>query len=251
MFFFCWLNCVNLLMSSYFCPICSKIVKPNCNAIQCDICDLWVHHFKCSGLTRKQFEILCDPINSERWFCPSCINSNLPGSFVFNDEEESHGQDSTGDVSSGSNLSDELKSLLSDLNDVVTGLVSSDDDDDESEILFQSNSCSYQTCTDFNSMYSKTPSNFSAFHLNIASMSKHYDELLTLLGQLNCKFSFIGITETKSLRDNEPAPDSLFWSRRMISQFQDIQNFSPLLNLQQVVFPCMPQSLFPLNLGKT
>ena len=42
----------------------------------------------------------------------------------------------------------------------------------------------------------------SAFYLNISSMS-HFDDLNTLLSLLKCNFSFISITETRMLRDQE------------------------------------------------
>ena len=174
-------------MSDDYCPICTKLVSDKCNSIQCDICDLWVHQSKCSGLTPKQFEVLSQP-NSANWYCPNCINTTLP----FPTAESV----STG-VSPGSKMSDNLKSLLSDLNKVVSGLMTNDDDEDELEIQFHANSCSYLDCVEFNSIISKTPTKFSAFHLNIASMSKHFDELGDLLAQLKCDFSFIGISETR------------------------------------------------------
>ena len=46
---------------------------------------------------------------------------------------------------------------------------------------------------------------FSAFHLNIASLSKHFDELQTLLSLLVVNFRVIGITESKFLKDTQPA----------------------------------------------
>ena len=110
---------------------------------------------------------------------------------------------SSNSVSLGSELSDELKSLLADLNKVVIDLTSDDDDEDESVIQFHANSCSYLNCDEFNSIVSKTPSNFSAFHLNIASMSKHFDKLGSLLAQLKSNFSFIGISKTRSLVDDD------------------------------------------------
>ena len=46
---------------------------------------------------------------------------------------------------------------------------------------------------------------FSAFHLNISSLTKHFDELQTLLSLLDVNFSVIGITETKCLRNIQPS----------------------------------------------
>jgi len=40
-------------------------------------------------------------------------------------------------------------------------------------------------------------------------MSKHFDELGDLLALLKCNFSFIGLSETRSLVDNESVPVAL------------------------------------------
>ena len=193
---------MSCLMHQFQCPICTKSVSDKCNSIQCEICNLWVHQFRCSGLTRAQFDSLS--LNSDSWHCPSCINTILPNSDALQDlstDSKTSNQQSCG-VPSGSNLSDDIKSLLSDLNKVVTGLTTTDDDEDDLEIQLQTNSCSYVDCSEFNSILEKTENNFSAFHLNIASISAHFGELEDLLAQLDCNFSCIGISETKSLVDN-------------------------------------------------
>ena len=182
----------------YICPVCIKSVRENCRSIQCDICKLWIHQSKCSGLSLKQFEVFSLP-NSDNWYCPSCFNSALP--FPPDSDQCSS------NISPDSILNDELKTLLANLNNAVASLATSNDDEDELEIKFHSNSCSYLNCDEFNSIVSKTPTNFSAFHLNIASMPKHYDELITLLAQLDCKFSFIGISETRNTTIHAPELD--------------------------------------------
>ena len=55
--------------------------------------------------------------------------------------------------------------------------------------------CKYLDIKSFN--YRKSKQDFSIFHLNIASLSKHKDELETVLSMLNYKFDIIGISETK------------------------------------------------------
>ena len=42
------------------------------------------------------------------------------------------------------------------------------------------------------------------FHLNIASLTRHFDELKALLGQLGHGFSIIGITEETGFQNNIP-----------------------------------------------
>ena len=179
------------------CSVCGKTVSESCNSIQCDICDLWTHKSKCSGLTRKQFEVLTLP-DSPNWYCPICIDSALPGSEVFN----TNPKNSKNTNISGFNLNEELKILLSDLNKVVTGTTASDEEE-EDNIQFHNNSCSYLDCNELNDVISKTDFDCSAFHLNIASMSKHYDKLINLLALINCSFSFLGISETRSLTQTD------------------------------------------------
>ena len=43
----------------------------------------------------------------------------------------------------------------------------------------------------------------SLFHVNLRSLTAHFDELHTLLGNLKIPFDFIGITETKQYKDND------------------------------------------------
>ena len=48
-----------------------------------------------------------------------------------------------------------------------------------------------------------TRNNFSIFHTNIRSLSKHVDSLHTQLGSTNIPFDIIGITETKQQVDKD------------------------------------------------
>ena len=174
----------------YKCPICSKPVSEKCRSIQCDNCELWVHQSKCSGLSLSQFETFCKP-NSDNWCCSSCTNLALP----FHNQHYLPIEDLG--ATSSSIVNEKLRSLLKNLNDVVTGSIPNDNEDDL-ETQFHSNRCSYFDCDEFNSLFSKTPTNFSSLHLNIASLSKHFDELTCMLAQLYCKFSVIGISETRN-----------------------------------------------------
>ena len=56
-------------------------------------------------------------------------------------------------------------------------------------------------------MNSSSKFNFSALHLNISSLAKHFDELHALLGLLNLNFSVIGIFETRFLKNSPPIFD--------------------------------------------
>ena len=176
---------------SFYCPVCFKDVPEKCDAIQCDTCDLWVHQLNCSNLPRKRFIELSKPTNTDEWHCPVCMK--LPDSDIFDsdieDTEPSSQEDlnrNTNNDAPDSNVNDKLISLLTDINKVVTGLVTNDEEEDELELQFHSNSCSYASCEEFNTILSDNPTDTSAFHLNIASISKHFDELSTLLALLKC-----------------------------------------------------------------
>ena len=69
---------------------------------------------------------------------------------------------------------------------------------------FLSNSIQSKYFTPADFISSKIPKNrFSIFHLNIASLEYHVDELKSLLSVLNHDFDVIGITETK-IKNSEP-----------------------------------------------
>jgi len=95
-------------------------------------------------------------------------------------------------------------SLISDLNALNLNINSCDDFD---QSFFNSTNCKYYNCQEFTTLTSFFKCNFSAFHLNIASLSRHFDELNALLGLLNFNFSVIGISETKFLKHSPPNLD--------------------------------------------
>lgn len=67
--------------------------------------------------------------------------------------------------------------------------------------------CKYYDCQELNAITAVSKFNFSAFHLNISSLSRHFDELNALLSILNLKFSVIGISESRFLKHSPPIFD--------------------------------------------
>ena len=65
------------------CSICSKNVRENSKAIQCDICDLWVHA-SCEWISKERYNQLSEPDNEEVFFCSNCLNNELPFGFENN-----------------------------------------------------------------------------------------------------------------------------------------------------------------------
>ena len=187
----------------FLCSICTKIVKDE-DSVCCDLCDYWVHKKTCSRLSEKEYEELSKK-NSRSWYCQKCISSNLPFSTngIYKNPIQPH-------APSGTNFSHELKTLFSNMNNIVnSGLQATDDDDSNSETLFKLVSCQYYDTDEFKDKFLKMESKLSAIHLNISSLSKHFDELNTLLALLKYNFSFIGLTETRNQDFNEPLDPKL------------------------------------------
>ena len=66
---------------------------------------------------------------------------------------------------------------------------------------------SYQLTVNILTFKFENNNDFSLFHLNIASLSKHKEELETTLTMLNFKFDVIGISETKIKKNSAPIYD--------------------------------------------
>ena len=153
------------------CAVCDKPTKPS-NSIQCNLCISFVH-LKCNFLIPSDCKAL-----TKEWFCTSC-NANI---FPFNCSYKA---------------STESKPLFNHLNALNINV--SENDDDVAPVT----DCKYYEPTEFRDLQSKSKS-FSTMHLNIASLSRHFDELGCLLAQLDHEFSIIGITETRFLKSVDP-----------------------------------------------
>ena len=162
------------------CGLCGKSVNSNHKAVQCDICNFWIH-IKCNGLTANDYESL--KLSDDPWFCNNCTNEALPFSIkvsplVFNKSLSSA----------------EVKTFLNKLSSVEI--------DNSAQHQMDGVNCKYYDVEEFSAL-DVNNSEFLLFHMNIASLSKHFDELKTLLGQLRHDISVIGITET-GFQDNVP-----------------------------------------------
>ena len=161
----------------FLCSICTKIVN-NEDSVCCDLCDFWVHKATCSRLSDKEYEELSKK-NSQPWYCQKCISSNLPFSMDLPNSETN--QNKSIHIASSTNISHELKTLFSNMNTIVNSGLQATDDDTNSETLFKLISCQYYDTDEFKDKFLNLNSKLSAFHLNISSLSKHFDELNTLL----------------------------------------------------------------------
>ena len=64
------------------CNVCCRKVQKRHKAIQCDICQYWVH-IKCNFLDDKTYKKL--QTSSYPWYCLTCLKSRLPFSTITNE----------------------------------------------------------------------------------------------------------------------------------------------------------------------
>ena len=79
---------------------------------------------------------------------------------------------------------------------------SSEDDDLSSNPI----NCKYFNIDDFCSSNFDNNGSFSAFHMNVSSLTAHFDKLSSLLSLLNFEFSILGLTETRIKNNNASIP---------------------------------------------
>ena len=172
------------------CNSCKKtMAKGNIN-IKCHSCKNYFHS-KCSGITNEHFSL------SPKWYCNCCSISFLPFSNIDNTRL---GLTLKGkSVPDHGNLEVHPNFSIQTLLDKIPGNITIETD----EFLSDSITSKYYTPNEFISSKIRQDT-FSIFHLNIASLSYHIDDLKALLALLNHPFNVIGITETKIRESSEP-----------------------------------------------
>ena len=168
------------------CGTCCKRIKNNFPANFCNGCSDFFH-IKCSKIDRK------DNTSRNSWLCSKCTLACLPFSSVDNNSMllTLKGINSEG-------FSDNIPSFtVQSLLDKLPGQTFSTD-----EFLSDSISSKYFTPGEFVTT-SFSNKQFSIFHLNIASLQLHIDELRSFLSNLKHRFKIICISETR-LHDVKP-----------------------------------------------
>ena len=188
---------------SYFCPNCSKKWYHGQASIQCSSCQEWIHHnnrLNCSGLTDTEFDSHCNN-NNKLYSCDSCLSKHNARTFAWlpfadHDIDESKKSD-VRSMNPG-----ELKDFIAHC-DSVSRLVDLDADDLH-EIITQVNS-NYFDIDQLNSSKLDLHSSFGLFHVNIASLNAHIDDLGSVLSRMMFNFDIIGISEHRIHKDNLPS----------------------------------------------
>ena len=155
---------------------------------------------KCDKIDNKDYENLKK--SNDTYFCNLCKEDAIPFQRLSKQQFfTSVTKGITKDISENSchNIfpTNSDKSFFKELN----GLNSPGDFDEQSPI-----NCEYYDA-DQSLPKVNNNRNFSIFHINIASLGKHKDELEDLLSILDHKFDVMGITETKIKKDKVPIFD--------------------------------------------
>ena len=163
--------------SNNFCTICLKKVHKNQKDLRCCQCNHQIH-IKCNDISPRLYESLKDETFNVNWTCLFCKinnNSNIFPYTLMSDE-----------VLLGTNVTD-LPSIVDSLPSLeilskIQNLpILSDYDIDEN---FEPDiECDYYNIEELNAT-EVSPKDLSLFHMNIRSLSLHFDELLSLLGNI-------------------------------------------------------------------
>ena len=155
---------------------------------------------KCSLLNNEQFEILNSPNNTDDWYCSKCTATSFP----FTDLNDTHFllfQNDLMDKASEDLVLHPDESFVEFTESCEKFSLNSEDDPNDD--MFNHINSKYYNIHNFNLMKPDLQSSLGLLHTNLASLYKHYDDLLITLSQLKFEFHVIAITEHK-IRDSTP-----------------------------------------------
>ena len=168
------------------CFVCNRTVAKSHRAVQCDLCDFWVHT-ACNNLNPYAYRKLRK--DKSPWYCMCCVRNELPYGSI-NDTK----------------LRDLLhgEAIVSPNPKIISSIIKQSEYFDE-EILKKANNRFY-TPDEFNTALKSfnLASQLFCMHLNISSLSYHHLELYNLLSNLKIKPNIIGISETRLQREKQP-----------------------------------------------
>ena len=179
-------------MDSEICNVC-KLKLKNIRSLKCKTCNHKVH-IKCNKTSPLDYKKLKENESSETWMCISCKIEAFPFS-NYNEDGLPYDETNTSNIEEISiRLNDHDKKTLK----LISNLISENTDPDIEEPSF----CSYYKTRKFYSSNFKNEKTLSIFHLNIASLHYHFDDILILLDTLDFTFDILTFTETK-LKDGD------------------------------------------------
>ena len=130
------------MVSSELCGLCNKVVRSNHRAIQCDICDKWIHA-KCNHINKTRYETFIET-SDLKWNCFKCDQDTIPFANSCNEEFRLTMQGKNPDLVLLDEVSKEDNHIFQNLND--------SDIFDGDELSNQSN---YYTISEINDIKTK------------------------------------------------------------------------------------------------
>ena len=168
--------------AAFPCGICLNSVAKNHKAVKCDSCNLWIH-IKCNKINVQTYNLLIN--DNTVWCCLTCSKKLYPFSALNDNDFHSTIQGKTIKFKAFTRKRSSIENVIIDkLNDVVS----------KSDLK---NFSQYFEPDEFNKAFiSSNHKGTNFFHMNIYSLSYKYDQLNTLLSEINISFDVIGITKT-------------------------------------------------------
>ena len=173
-----------IMVVKFPCLVCSRAVAKNHKAIQCDLCNKWVH-ISCNNLNRYTYRKLQK--DKTPWFCIQCIKKEMPFSSITNENLK-------GLLKNRIMFSPKLDFNFDNFKEIEVF---------DEEIISKINN-KLHTPEELNESIKKLESkqNDMFLHLNISSLPYHHQELENLISNMSLKPKIIAISESRLKQDN-------------------------------------------------
>ena len=177
--------------TNFPCGICHKNIQANQKAIFCFNCNFYVH-IKCDDISTAEYQELEKEPDEVSWFCKKCTINMFPFGSLPNEELLGIGDfDLPSFIDSAPMF--EITSNLMDLPNLS--------DFEIDEHMPQNIDSHYFTLPELSSLQLSS-SDFSILHINIRTLSLHYDELVSLSAHTNLNLDVIRVSEIWHSNDN-------------------------------------------------
>ena len=194
-------SCVMSIIPSFHCRICAKNVHDKDKAIQCDLCEFWIH-IKCNNLNDLDYRYLqkCD----ESWYCIECCSSSFPFNSLSSNKNFLTCCTSTDSDSNFIQLkeleNDHNSSLLVKPSPNLELLVNqfnnaTPENNNDPETISSSKYYDIDEMHDLK-IHHKNKS-LSLFHINACCLNENFDALQHLLSSTKKVFDIIAVSETR------------------------------------------------------
>ena len=191
------------------CLICCEIWRKGVNAIKCKTCEHLAHgpgkNKRCSLLSTEEYVYYTDPNNiNSNWLCPKRMLMQSSFNIIDNNDLSFVNSEITSESVNIRVCPDgNMLSFLNECNQILLEELAPDSKEE-----YDSHNNISSRYYDNYEFHTKTEhdlnSSLRVCHTNIASISKHIDDLRIALSMLKTNFHIIGIIEHKSQNHMDP-----------------------------------------------